>query len=72
MQINGEALKAIRTRSGWSVGKFASAVGTKHSHISNIEAARRQASPELIRRMAEVLDVPVMALISTRAPEEVA
>lgn len=48
------------------------AVGTKHSHISNIEAGRRQASPELIVRMSEVLDVPVMALISSRTPEEVA
>lgn len=72
MQINPEALKAIRTRSGFSVSKFAVAVETTHSHVSNIEAGRRQASPELILRMAQVLEVPLMALISTRAPEEVA
>lgn len=72
MQINPEALKALRTRSGWSVGKFATAVETSHAHLSNIEAGRRQASPELIVRMADTLEVPVMALISNRAPEEVA
>lgn len=72
MQINPEALKALRTRSGWSVSKFATAVATSHAHISNIEAGRRQASPELIARIADVLDVPVMALISNRTPEEVA
>lgn len=72
MEINPEALRALRTRSGWGVGKFASAVSTTHSHISNIEAGRRQASDELIVRMARVLDVPVMALISSRTPEEVA
>lgn len=72
MQINPEALKALRARSGWSVSKFATAVETTHSHISNIEAGRRKASPELIVRMAAVLDVPLMALISNRQPEAVA
>lgn len=72
MQINPAALQALRQRSGWSVSKFAVAVQTTHSHISNIEAGRRQASPELILRMAQVLDVPLMALISDRAPEAVA
>lgn len=72
VEVNPESLRALRSRSGWTVTKFAAALGIKHSHISNIEAGRRKASPELIRRMAEVLDVPVMALISNRTPEEVA
>lgn len=72
MKLNPEALRAIRSRSGWSVTKFATAVGVTHAFISNLEAGRRQASPEVICRMAAVLDVPVMALISERTPEEVA
>lgn len=72
VKINPESLRAIRTRSGWSVGRFAAAVGIGSSHLSNIEAGRRQASPEVITEMARVLDVPVMALISARVPEAVA
>lgn len=70
--VNGASLRAIRERSGWSLGKFAAAVETKHSHISNLEAGRRKASPELLVRMAKVLDVPLAALTTDYPPEKVA
>jgi len=40
--------------------------------MSNLEAGRRGASPELVRRLATTLGVPVAALISNYKPEEVA
>jgi transcriptional regulator with XRE-family HTH domain len=72
VRINGEAVRALRIALGWSTVRFAEAVGIKHPHLSNIEAGRRQASPELITRMADVLDVPKAAITSTYAPEQVA
>ena len=51
--------------------RFAQACEIATGHLSNIEAGRRQASPEVIKRMAAVLDVPLMALISCRDPEEI-
>lgn len=72
MKVNGASLRVIRTRSGWSVSSLAEKVGCKPSHISNIEAGRRQASPELVHRLAKVLDVPLQSLISDWTPEEVA
>lgn len=72
MEINGEALRVIRMRSGWSVTKLADAVDVTPGHISNLEAGRRQASPGLIRLLADTLDVPLAALISRHEPEEVA
>lgn len=72
MQINRESLRIIRTRSGWSASKFAAACEISTGFLSNIEAGRRHASPEVIRRMAEVLDVPLQSLISNWDPEQVA
>lgn len=72
MKINPESLRALRERSGWSVTRFAQACGIATGHLSNIEAGRRQASPEVIKRMAEVLDLPLQCLISCWDPEEVA
>lgn len=72
MKVNGQSLRVIRERSGWSPSRFAVKVQTTPGHLSNIEAGRRQASPELLARMAKVLDVPLMALISDVSPEEMA
>lgn len=63
VRINHEALRALRERSGYTVSAFATASGIDRSHLSNIEAGRRQASPDAIRKMAETLKVPVTALI---------
>lgn len=71
MRINRQSLKVIRERSGFSSSRFATAAGISTAHLSNIESGKRQASPELILRMAKVLEVPVMALISDRPPEEI-
>lgn len=71
MQLNPYSLRALREALGWSVAKFAAAVETVPSHVSNIEAGRRGASPELIRRMARVLGVPVAALVTSYQREEI-
>ena len=71
-QINPYSLRALREALGWSVSKFAAAAETVPGHISNIEAGRRGASPELVRRMARVLGVPMAALVSAYEPEEIA
>lgn len=73
MKVNREALRVIRQRSGWKVSKLAMEAGVTPSYISNLEAGRREnASPEVVSALARVLDVPVMALISTYTPEQVA
>ena len=72
MILNPASLRALRTSLGWSVTKFAQAAETTPSHISNIEAGRRQASDALIVRMAQTLGVPTAALITNYKPEQVA
>ena len=63
MKVNGHALRAIRERSGMSVTELARQAGTSQPHLSNIEGGRRSASPALVRQLATVLKVPVLALL---------
>lgn len=44
---------------GWSAVRFAGVVGISRFYLCNIEAGRRNGTPELLQDMAEVLGVPV-------------
>ena len=63
MQLNRHALRALRERSGLSVSALAHLAGVSQPHLSNVEVGRRQASDELICRLAGALRVPVVALL---------
>jgi transcriptional regulator with XRE-family HTH domain len=71
-KANGEAIRALRERSGYSTSGLAAELGIGHSHLSNIEAGRRQPSPALLKEMAGALKVPVVALLGPENPEQVA
>ena len=71
MTPNGAAIKALRESLGWSGVKFAAAVGISHPHLFNIESGKRQASSPVLRRMADVLGVPLAAITSERGVEEI-
>lgn len=68
----GATIKALREAYGWQVGKFAIAVGMTHGHLSNIEAGRKRATPEKLRKIADVLGVPLAALTTAFDVEDVA
>lgn len=63
MQINPAALRVIRERSGMSVTSLAASAGIKQAHLSNIEAGRRQASPEVITALATALKIELPAIL---------
>lgn len=71
MEINGSSLRAIRERTGWTVTGLAAATGIGRSHLSNVEAGRRQLSAGKARTVADVLGVPLAAITSTYTPEQV-
>lgn len=69
MRINGEALATIRRDRGIRITDLARMVDLKtHSHLSNIERGERQASADLIRRLAVALKVDVLALLGPEDP----
>ena len=64
MDLNGEALRVIRERTGLNQGQLAALAGLKNaSHISNIEAGRRRPSPEVAKALADALKVPLAAIL---------
>lgn len=69
---NGSAIKALRLAYGWRGTKFAAACGISHPHLFNVEKGTKQASPELLRRIADTLGVPLAAITSGYAVEDVA
>jgi transcriptional regulator with XRE-family HTH domain len=70
MQVNPHALRVIRERSGLSVTELARIAGMSQPHLSNIETGKRQASPAVLRHLADALQVPLLALIGGSAAED--
>lgn len=71
---NGAAIRAIRLAQGWKGTKLAAAVGISHSHLANIENPnrRKSASAEVLRRLADTLNVPLAAVTSDHSVAEIA
>lgn len=77
----GCTIKSLREAYGWSRLRFAEAIGVSRSHLANIEDGRKSCTPEVARRIADTLSVPLAAITSTysvpeisegcRAPEQV-
>ena len=65
MQINPAALRTIRERSGISVTALAGMAGIKQAHLSNIEAGRRKASPEVTKALADALKIDLLAILQS-------
>lgn len=62
-RVNPEALRALRIKDGYSVAAFAREIGIVPSHLSNVESGRRGLSPATTKRAAQVLGVPISALL---------
>ena len=65
MKLNAAALTQIRERSGYSKAAFARQCGISASYLTELEKGdKANAGPEVIKRMAEVLKCPLVALIA--------
>lgn len=70
MNLNKEALVVIRERSGMSKTDLANKVGVDRTLIHRLENGERRASVSVIRRLADALDCPLMALIGPSTPTD--
>jgi transcriptional regulator with XRE-family HTH domain len=61
----GEYLRSERERAGWSQRQFAGMVGIHYSYLSRLESgATANPAPELLQRMAEVLEIDATELLA--------
>lgn len=63
MRLNHQALRIIRERSGFTQAKAAELAGINRPNYAHMEAGRRPGTPEQIRAIALMLDVPLTALL---------
>lgn len=70
MQLNRAALRAIRERSGMTIASLARAVGISPDHLSNIEAGRRNPSPDIGVALAKALKVELPAILADPDPDD--
>mgnify|MGYP002653600698 CR=1 FL=1 len=67
----GATIKALREAYGWKLSNFAAALNTTHGHLSNIESGRKRCTPEMARRIAATLNVPLAAIVTPYSVAEV-
>lgn len=60
---NGATIRAFRVKAGKKVKDLAAEAKCSWQQLDNIENERKEASLELLNRLAAVLEVPVVALV---------
>ena len=59
----GIALKQLRKEKGLTIKDLANMIGVSQPFLSQIETAKRKASTELLRKIAEAVEVPYFDLL---------
>jgi len=60
---NGMAIRYLRIKDGLKPGEFANKAGLSYAHLDNLENQRKEASLEVLHKVANALNVPVEAII---------
>lgn len=60
---NGLAIRHFRLKAGLKPSELAAKAGISYSHLDNVENERKEASVEILYRLAAALDVPARALL---------
>lgn len=73
MRINGEAVNILRLRAqGWDISTLARKSGVDRTVIHRIEKGERRGTPAQAKALADALEVPVVMLLKTELPPELA
>lgn len=60
---NGTTLRTFRLKSGKSKAELAADAKCSYQQVDNLENERKEASLELLNRLAAALEIPVAALV---------
>jgi transcriptional regulator with XRE-family HTH domain len=67
MRINGEALRAIRERTGLTISDLSRTSEVDRTVITRIETGERKGTPAQHKALAEALQVSMLAIALTEA-----
>lgn len=71
MHLNREALRTIRERTGYSKSALADRAGVDRTLVHRLENGERNASPTVLRKLADALGCPLYALLGPEQPAPV-
>jgi len=60
---NGTAIRSFRIKAGKKPSDFATEAQLSYAHLDNLENERKEASLEVLYRIANALDIPVAAIV---------
>ncbi|MFF5993535.1 helix-turn-helix transcriptional regulator [Lysinibacillus sp. KU-BSD001] len=63
MESVGERIKQARKDKGYTLAALGEKVSLTHGYLSNIENGNRQPSPEVLKSLAETLNIPYSELL---------
>lgn len=69
MELNRAALLVIRERSGLTKSALAERAGVDRTLVHRLENGERRATPAVMRKLADALDCPLLALIGPTTEE---
>lgn len=72
MRLNPSSLAVIRILAGHSQASLARTANISQGTVSGLEAGTNNASPSMLRKLADTLGVPVAALITDPTPQQTA
>jgi len=67
----GDTVRTLRLRKGWSQTRLAEALGTSQSHVARIERGTENLTIETCRKLGMVLDVDMNTLDAMLRRQEV-
>lgn len=59
---DGDTVRTLRLRKGWSQTQLAEAIGTSQSHVARIERGRENLAIQTCRRLSDVLGIDMNTL----------
>jgi transcriptional regulator with XRE-family HTH domain len=67
-RTDGAAIRLRRELNGWNRIAFAAHVGMNANYLAKIESGANQASPAMLKRIADALGCPVLELVKVQIP----
>lgn len=64
MKTNGDAIRIIRERTGFTKTQLATAARLDRTHLHRIETGERNGTPAQAKAIAEALAVPLTAILA--------
>lgn len=70
LNTNGEAIRALRKTRGLKMYELAKAAEITDGYLGNIERGKIHGTSWVLRRIADVLDVPLQAIVREKLPAD--